>query len=79
MRVEERLDVRRSELALLGTSSHQVPRALLAAQRAAIRTLRGQRVVDVDDADNLREQRHLVSPQTVRIAAAIQPLVVAAG
>ena len=39
--------------------------------------MRRQRVVHVGDADDLRQQRHLVPAQALRIPAAVEPLVVA--
>ena len=43
-----------------------------------IRALRRQRVEHVDDADDLRQQRHFGVAQAVRIAAAVESLVMMA-
>src|SRR5688572_2296570 len=54
-RVQERINVTTVEPALRDFLQ-QVADRVLGLQSATIGTLRGQRVVDVDDADNLREQ-----------------------
>src|SRR3989442_15346630 len=47
-------------------------------QRLAVRTIGGERVEDVDDADDLREKRNPIAGEAVRIAAAIDSLVLMA-
>ena len=47
-------------------------------QRRSVRPLRRQRIEDVDDAHDLREQRDGIAAQPVRVAAPVQPFVVMA-
>ena len=65
------------ELAL-GHLTQKIQARVLLAHGDAVRALGRQRVEYVDDADDLREQRHLVSAQPVRISAAVEALVMAA-
>src|SRR5262249_12267964 len=51
---------------------------LVGETRGAVRAYGRQRVEDVDDADDLREQRHFAVPQTVRVAGAVESLVMMA-
>ena len=51
---------------------------LFLGTRVVIRALGGQRVVDVDDADDLREQGNGRVAEAVRVSAAIEPLVMMA-
>jgi hypothetical protein len=74
--VEECLDVAARESAALGIRQ-QVARRLFGRQRGTIRPLRGQRIENVDDADDLGEEWDLVAAQRVGIAAPVQPFVMA--
>jgi hypothetical protein len=62
------------ELTLNGLS-HSKPR-YLASHRVTIRALRSHRVVGVGDRNDPRKQRDLFANKTIRIATAVNPLVV---
>ena len=49
----------------------------LVAERAAVRAVRGHRVVGVGDRDDAADQRDVLTRQAARVAAAVEPLVVA--
>src|SRR4051812_13265539 len=49
----------------------------LVGQGAAVRAIRGHRVVRVGDRDHAADERDLVAGEPARIAAAVEPLVVA--
>src|SRR5436190_23970243 len=73
---EEGLDMFAQELAA-GGFLQQVARRIFLRQRWTVGPMRRQRIVDVTDADDLREQRHLVASKSLRISAAVEPLVMA--
>jgi len=47
-------------------------------KRKFVRPCRGKRVVNIDSAHDLREEWHVGAPQSIRIARAIEPLMVVA-
>src|SRR5262249_51450460 len=53
-------------------------KGLVGETRGAVRPYGRQRVEDIDNADDLREERHFTVPQTVWITGAVEPLVMMA-
>src|SRR5436190_12723617 len=73
---EKRLDVVAMELALRRLFQ-EMARRFSGCQRGPVRPMRGQRIEDVADADDLRQQRDFVAAKPLRIAAAIETLMMA--
>ena len=74
-RLEEGLNVSRVETACVRLLHHE-RHGVIMAERVAIGPPRRQRVVDIDDPDDLRKQRDLVATEAVRISASVDALVV---
>jgi hypothetical protein len=72
--VEKRLDVTVSKLSGLNIAN-EVLRGLFLGEGGSVRSGRGQRIVHVDDRDDLRQKRHLISTKSSGIPAAIEALV----
>ena len=71
-RAQEGFNVLAREFASLRLE-HQILAGLFGCQCHSIWPDGGQGIEDVDDANDLREQRYLVSAQAIRITAAVQP------
>src|SRR5690606_30237312 len=65
---EVRVELHSTQTAKFGNGGVGVPRRL-------VRTLRGQRVVDIRDRDDPRLERDVRAPQAMRIPAAVPGLV----
>src|SRR5262249_50832297 len=57
---------------------HELLVGVLARQRGTVRSIGRDGVECIDDADNLREERHVRATQAVRVARAVQSLMMVA-